>query len=109
MEPSAEEVLSQIKILLLNRHFIGGVWIDARYSEDGVPFCELPNVSGFPRLVNYEAPVEIQMNDGQIVLYRTEKNLLSPAATPEYWPRFSRIDPGLHSDGDTVVIMDGEL
>jgi hypothetical protein len=103
------DLSNKFKIFLLNRHFIGGIWIDARYAEDGVPFCEQKHVLDFPMLVQFQQPVEMEMEQGRDIVYRKETNVIAPSAKPEYWPLLFRIDSALQSDGAIITIMDGEL
>jgi hypothetical protein len=88
---------------------MGGIWIDARYERKGIPFCEQPNVQGFPRLVDYKKPAEIDLTDGQSILYRKETNLDRATSEPKYWPLPFRIrNDGLEEELE-VTIADCEL
>jgi hypothetical protein len=75
------------KILLRNRHYRGGIWIDARYASDGVPFCQSLNVEGFPRMIGYQEAFEIDVPEGKAILYRKERNVVDAGSIPEYLVR----------------------
>lgn len=60
------------KLRFRNNHVIGGIWIDARISDGSRPFSEEPDVKGFPRLLDYNVFVEIELPDGCDLLYRME-------------------------------------
>ena len=62
------------KLKFRNNHVIGGIWIDARISDGSRPFSEEPDVKGFPRLLEYNVFVEIELPDGCDLLYRIEAN-----------------------------------
>lgn len=97
------------KILLLNRHYRGGIWIDARYASDGVPFCKSLNVAGFPRMIAYQEAFEIDVLDGKDIFYRKEGNVISAGAIPDYQATYFRVAYAEHPSPHTVTISDGEL
>jgi len=97
------------KILLLNRHYRGGIWIDARYASDGVPFCQSENVAGFPRMIAYQEAFEINVLDGKDIFYRKEGNVVAAGAIPDYQAIYFRVGYAEHPTPATVTISDGEL
>jgi hypothetical protein len=97
------------KILLLNRHYRGGIWIDARYASEGVPFCQSENVASFPRMIAYQEEFEIDVREGKDILYRKERDVVDVCAVPDYQATYFRVAYAEHPSPVTVTISDGEL
>lgn len=57
------------KLLLRNRDSSGPVLIDLRLTHGYVPFNELATVPGFPRILDHEEIVEIDVADFKEALY----------------------------------------
>ncbi len=99
-----------MKVLFCNRHYIGGIWIDARLSDGSKPFCQCPNVLGFPKLVDYLEPSAMQVPEGYEILYRKELDVISASSDVTYHPRLFRIPcKGRTEDTIEVLISDVEL
>ena len=92
------------RIRLQNIHVIGGILIDARYSRGDVPFCELQNVPGFPRIVEYNIPLEIDCHNFPEILYRIEDSTVR--ASGRFHPRLYRIVVPADGAISTVAVMD---
>lgn len=58
------------KLLLRNRDSTGPVLIDLRLTHGYVPFDDLAIVPGFPRTLNHEEIIEIDVADFKEALYR---------------------------------------
>lgn len=94
----------------LNRHYIGGIWVDLRYSQKAVPFCELPSVPGFPRLLDYNQPFPIPLVMDSDILYRMETGLDRPITSlPRYGCATYRIDTRAIASSETVTLADCSL
>lgn len=92
---------------LVNRRVIGGIWVDARYSQLGLPFCDLPHVPGFPRLIDYNQPVPVPVLDGKDVIYRKEIRLdQKVGAKPLFGLLTYRIDCSNLPDGASVTVIE---
>jgi len=97
------------KILLLNRHYRGGIWIDARYASDGVPFCQSVNVENFPRMIAYQEAFEIDVLDGKDIFYRKERDVVNAGTLPDYQATYYRVAFTEYKSPFTVTIWDGDL
>jgi len=61
------------------------VWLDARYSNGGIPFLELPSVPGFPCWIAAGDTVSIQMGNWQEILYRRSQHPVDDSVL--VWPK----------------------
>jgi len=77
------------QIRLQNNHVAGGILVDARYSGGDIPFCKLQHVAGFPRMLLYKQPIEIDPLNFSEILYRLEDNAVR--ASGRFHPRLYRI------------------
>ncbi|MBX9723658.1 MAG: hypothetical protein K2X81_19795 [Candidatus Obscuribacterales bacterium] len=57
-------------IEISNKHQPENVWVDARFSNGGLPFSELESIEGFPRWMSSEESVLIEMGNWREVLYK---------------------------------------
>ncbi|MBS2009761.1 MAG: hypothetical protein JST01_22085 [Cyanobacteria bacterium SZAS TMP-1] len=83
--------ISVIRIGLKNRHYIGGIWIDARFNNGTIPFCQSPAIKGFPRKLEYLESHEIFLEDDCQVVYRKEGDVIATGIEITYSPRVFRI------------------
>ncbi len=62
--------INQSKVILRNSDPNGSVWVEARLSNTGQPFNSLPMAKGFPRWIEKDESVEIDLSGRQELLYR---------------------------------------
>lgn len=65
------------------------VWLDARFSNSGVPFLELPPVPGFPGWIKAGETVSIEMGDWAEILYRRSQHPAEDSIL--IWPKEYRL------------------
>lgn len=99
--------IENMNVYFINKIYVGGIWIDARWYRFGAPFCELTNVDSFPRLIAYLEPVCVEIEGGQEIAFRKEHNVVKPSNPPAFDPKIFRV-PGLIAlaDGDYIEISD---
>lgn len=57
-------------IHLINKERKSPISLDLRGSNGGVPFDDLPEMQGFPRILAFEETIELQVSEFSELLYR---------------------------------------
>jgi len=86
---------------LINSDPIGAVWVDARFSNGGVPYGELTQLPGFPRWLEFDESVEVEAESWKEVLYR--RSNYPRKAGPDHGPLSSLWRINMNSSTPTKI------
>ncbi|HMP31754.1 MAG TPA: hypothetical protein PKD85_19285 [Saprospiraceae bacterium] len=63
-------------VILHNKHYDGGILLDARILDQSVPFYQNEIIKGFPRLIPFLVPTKVILNQGQELVFRKEFDII---------------------------------